>query len=66
MAVVAILFGGMIGFFSAVFSLVALDISLLAAIGLWAGIGIGVAVLVLALRLLPRHRNAHNARAEHA
>lgn len=66
MAVVAILFGGMLGFFSAVFSLIALDISLLAAVGLWAGIGAVAAVAVLVFALLPRHRSAHSAHAEHA
>ncbi|EKD61911.1 MAG: hypothetical protein ACD_54C00030G0001 [uncultured bacterium] len=66
MAVVAILFGGMIGFFSAVFSLVALEVTLLAAVGLWAGISAAAAVIVLAFALLPRPRSAQNTRAEHA
>lgn len=66
MAVVAILFGGMVGFFSAIFSLIALDISLLAAVGLWAGIGAVAAVAVLTFALLPRHRSAHSNRTEHA
>ena len=66
MAVVAILFGGMLGFFSAVFSLIALDISLLAAFGLWAGVGAVAAVAVLAFALMPRHRSAQNTRAKHA
>jgi len=66
MAVVAILFGGMVGVFSAVFSLIALDISLLAAVGLWAGIGTVAALAVLVFTLLPRQRSAHSARTEHA
>lgn len=66
MAVVAILFGGMVGFFSAVFSLITLDISLLAAVGLWAGISAAAAGIVLTYALLPRHRRAQNTRAEHA
>jgi len=66
MAVVAILFGGMLGFFSAIFSLITLDISLLAAVGMWAGVGAIVAVAVLALAFLPRHRNVSGTRAEHA
>ena len=39
MAIVSMIAGGMLGLFSAVFSLVALNVSWMTALGLWSGIG---------------------------
>lgn len=66
MAVVSILFGGMVGFFSAAFGWIALDFSLLAALGLWGGVGGAAAVAIIVLALLPRQRPRERACVEHA
>ncbi|MGV8951857.1 MAG: hypothetical protein ACOH2M_12190 [Cypionkella sp.] len=54
MAVVSMILGGMAGFFSAAVGLIALNLSWLAALGLWSGVGTAVAALILALALLPK------------
>jgi membrane protein implicated in regulation of membrane protease activity len=54
MAVVSMLAGGMVGFFSAVFSLIALNVTWMTALGLWWGIGSFAAIAILAMAILPR------------
>lgn len=66
MAVVSVLAGGMLGFFSAVFSLVALNVSWLTALGLWSGIGCAAATALLACAMLPRRQSTEPQRTEHA
>lgn len=66
MAVVSMLAGGMLGFFSAVFSLVALNVSWMTALGLWSGIACTVAILLLGYAMLPRRKPLAPHRAEHA
>ncbi len=62
MAVVSMLAGGMVGFFSAVFSLIALNVTWMTALGLWWGVGTVAAIVVLGLAMMPR-RNAGTIRA---
>jgi hypothetical protein len=66
MAVVSMITGGMLGFFSALFSLVALNVSWMTALGLWSGVGCAVAALVLGFAMWPRHKPADLRRTEHA
>ncbi|MEO5615536.1 MAG: hypothetical protein ABIR04_11545 [Cypionkella sp.] len=66
MAVVSMIAGGMLGFFSAVFSLVALNVSWMTALGLWSGIGCAVAALLLGCAMWPRRKAAERTRTEHA
>ncbi|MES2435714.1 MAG: hypothetical protein V4586_18035 [Pseudomonadota bacterium] len=66
MAVVSMIAGGMLGFFSALFSLVALNVSWMTALGLWSGIGCAVAILLLGYAMLPRHKLIEPRRTEHA
>lgn len=66
MAIVSMIAGGMLGFFSAVFSLVALNVSWMTALGLWSGIGCAVAALMLGYAMWPRRRAADLRRTEHA
>ena len=66
MAVVSMIAGGMLGFFLALFSLVALNVSWLTALGLWSGIGCAVAVLLLGCAMWPRRKAAGMTRTEHA
>jgi hypothetical protein len=54
MAVVAMIFGGMTGFISALIALVLFEASWLLAIGLWSLGGLGIAGLMIALSLAPR------------
>ena len=54
MAVVSMLMGGCLGFFSALFGLVVLNIGWIAALGLWSGVGTLASAAVLAFALLPR------------
>ena len=54
MAVVSILLGGMAGFLSALVGLIVMNLSLLAALGLWTSMGALVALIVLAFALLPK------------
>lgn len=66
MAVVSMLAGGMVGFFSAVFSLVALNASWMTALGLWWGVGSVAAFAVLAFAILPRRAAGFIGKAERA
>ncbi len=66
MAVVSMIAGGMLGFFSAVFSLVAWNVSWMTALGLWSGIGCAVAALLLGCAVWPRRKTAEIQRTEHA
>ncbi len=66
MAVVSTIAGGMLGFFSAVFSLVALNVSWMTALGLWSGIGCAVAALLLGCAMWPRRKTLEIRRKEHA
>lgn len=49
MATVAVIFGGMAGFFSALVALVLFNASWILAMGLWAMGGIGIAALLVVL-----------------
>jgi len=66
MAVVSMIAGGMVGFFSALFSLVALNVSWMTALGLWSGVGCAAAAALLACAMWPRRKVADLRRAEHA
>jgi hypothetical protein len=66
MAVVSLLLGGCVGFFSALFGLVILNVSWIAAFGLWSGIGTIASVAVLALVMLPRRHAQPDMIAERA
>lgn len=66
MAVVSMIAGGLLGFLSALFSLVALNVTWLTALGLWSGIGCAVAIFLLAYAMLPRRKPAKHHRPEHA
>lgn len=52
MAAVFVLAGGVVGFFSAIASLILLDASFLMALAIWSGAGVGFLGLGLALTLL--------------
>lgn len=56
MAVVSLLMGGCVGFFSALFGLVVLNLSWVAALGLWSGVGTLASAAVLIFALVPRRR----------
>ena len=66
MAIVSMIAGGMLGFVSALFSLVALNVSWMTALGLWSGIGCAVAALMLGYAMLPRRKATQLHRTEHA
>ncbi len=66
MAMVSILAGGLVGFFSALLSLIALNVSWFTALGLWAGIGVFAGFAVLFWAMAPRPTQATRSRAEHA
>jgi membrane protein implicated in regulation of membrane protease activity len=66
MAVVSMLAGGMVGFFSAVFSLIALNVTWMTALGLWWGVGSFAALAVLAMAMLPRRSGGVVGKAKHA
>jgi len=54
MAVLSVLSGGVMGLFSAILALVLLNISWLAAIGLWTGVGTLAACVILGIAMVPR------------
>lgn len=58
MAVVAVIFGGMAGFFSALVALILFNASWLLALGLWGLGGLAVAVMLLVLARSPRQPDA--------
>lgn len=66
MAVVSMIAGGMLGFISAMFSLIALQVSWMTALGLWSGIGLACGALLLGYAMLPRRKRTAPHRAEHA
>jgi hypothetical protein len=65
MASVAVIFGGLSGFLSALFALIALDAGWLMALGLWPVIGSAITLCLIALALAAQHPQ-HDLRAEHA
>ena len=65
MATVAVIFGGMAGFFSAVVALILFNASWLMALGLWAMGGLGVAALLVVLSRTARSQHL-GLKAEHA
>lgn len=54
MAVLSMLAGGTMGFLSAIVGLVLLNLSWMAAIGLWTGVGCLAAVVILGISMAPR------------
>lgn len=65
MASVAIIFGGLSGFLSTLFALLALDAGWLLALGLWPVIGSAITLCLIALATSARHPQ-RELRAEHA
>jgi hypothetical protein len=65
MASVAVIFGGLSGFLSTLFALLALDAGWLMALGLWPVIGSAITLCLIALALAAQHPQ-HDLRAEHA
>ena len=61
MAVVLVLLGGVLGFASALATLIFTDLGLLAALGAWLSIGLGSSVLAIAGSILPR-QTSHTSR----
>jgi membrane protein implicated in regulation of membrane protease activity len=66
MAIVSVFLGGCLGFLSAMFGLAVLNVSWIAALGLWSGVGLIAAAFVLAYAMLPRRRAQSEMSAEHA
>ena len=65
MGVVSVLMGGCVGFFSALFGLLILNISWIAALGLWSGVGSVASIVVLAYAVLPKRRAFRDMVADH-
>ncbi|MCF8511043.1 MAG: hypothetical protein K9G43_06330 [Rhodobacteraceae bacterium] len=65
MATVAVIFGGMAGFFSALVAFFLFNASWLIALGMWSLGGIGLALVLIALSSTPRQAGPDMA-AEHA
>jgi hypothetical protein len=65
MASVAVIFGGLSGFLSTLFALLALDAGWLLSLGLWPVIGSAITLCLIALALAAQHPQ-HDLRAEHA
>ncbi len=65
MASVAVIFGGVSGFISALFALVAFDASWLFALGLWSVTGAVIALSLITLAMTARRPQAE-LQAEHA
>lgn len=65
MASVAVIFGGLSGFLSALLALIALDAGWLLALGLWPVIGSATTLCLIALAMAARHPQ-RALRAEHA
>ena len=59
MAVLSVLTGGVMGFFSAIAALLLLNISWIAAIGLWTGVGTLAAFVILGVAMAPRKEPLH-------
>ena len=65
MASVAVIFGGLSGFLSALLALIALDAGWLLALGLWPVIGSAITLCLIALAMAALHPQ-RALRAEHA
>ena len=65
MATVAVIFGGMAGFFSALVSLIVFNAGWILALGIWAMGGFAVALALIAMAMMPQRTNVH-LDAEHA
>ena len=65
MVSVAVIFGGLSGFLSTLFALLALDAGWLLALGLWPVIGSAITLCLIALATSARHPQ-RELRAEHA
>lgn len=66
MAIVSLLAGGLIGFFSALVSLIVLNASWLTALAIWSGMGIVVAALIGIIALLLKKPREIRVLAQHA
>ncbi len=67
MATVAVIFGGMAGFFSALVSLIVFNASWFLALGIWAMGGFAVALVLVAFAMLPQQpASVRMDDAEHA
>ncbi len=66
MAVISVILGGCLGFMSALFGLAVLNVSWIAALGLWSGVGLIAAAFVLAYAMLPRRPAQADMGAKHA
>jgi hypothetical protein len=64
MAIVSVLAGGVLGFLAAILAMVGLQVSLIAAIGLWWLIGTVAAFLLLALMLVPNGKRKETLAAQ--
>ncbi len=65
MASVAVILGGMVGFFSALVSLIVFNASWFFALGMWSMGGFAVALGLVALSMVPPH-SAAPSKVEHA
>ena len=65
MATVAVIFGGMAGFFSALVSLIVFNAGWFLALGIWAMGCFAVALVLVAMAMMPQRSNVH-LDAEHA
>ena len=65
MASVAVIFGGMSGFVSALFALIAFDAGWIFALGLWSATGVAMGLSLIGLAMFPR-RPEPKLQAEHA
>ena len=63
MAVLSVLTGGVMGFFSAIVALVVLNVSWITAIGLWTGVGTMAACVILGIAVWPRKLSPASAEA---
>lgn len=66
MAIVSLLAGGMVGFVSAIFSLIMLNASWMMALGIWSGMGALVAAGILIMAFAPKKTAGKRAMAHHA
>ncbi len=66
MAAVAVIFGGMFGFLSAIAALMVFDAGILLALGLWAFGGIVIALFLIVMALIPKRNAQATLVSEHA
>jgi hypothetical protein len=64
MAAIFVMAGGMIGFISAVVSLIMLKTSVLMALAIWSGVGLLAVIVALAFVLAPRRISRQGAEAQ--